>query len=82
MMKREILSISGHGVKGQGQIFTLCMYKTYTGYSYCPITFKLFMLIAHDERMNSIGFWSQGQGQGQIWHSVYKTFRTQYRLEL
>ena len=27
-MKKEILPISGHEVKDQGQILTLCMYKT------------------------------------------------------
>ena len=32
-----------------------------TDYSFCPITFKLHMLIVHDERRNPIDLGSQGQ---------------------
>ena len=57
-------------------------------YSFCLITFKLHMYISHDERRNPIDFGSRGRGtllilglgvkgQGQLWHSVYKTLWTQ-----
>ena len=79
MMRGETLLILGHGIKGQGQLGTLCI-KTCghnTDYSFCPITFKLHMYIVHDERINTIdfGLW------GTVMHSVYKTLWAQYRLQ-
>ena len=32
-----------------------------SGYSFCPNTFKLHMLVVDDERKNSIDFGSRGQ---------------------
>ena len=37
-------------------------------YSFCPINFKLYMHIRHDERRNPIDFGSRVKGQGQLWH--------------
>ena len=36
------------------------------------------MSVIEVERKNPIDFGSQSQGQGQIWHSVYKTLWTRY----
>ena len=60
MMRQGILLIFGHSVKGQGQIWhfeTPCGHDT--GYSFCPITFKLHMQIIHDARRNPFDFGSR-----------------------
>ena len=41
-------------------------------YSFCPITFKLHMKVVDDEGRDRFYFWSLGQGQCLLWHSVYK----------
>ena len=50
-----------------------------TDYNFCLITFKLHMLVVHDERRNTIDL---GHGvKGQILHFVYKTLWARYRLQ-
>ena len=52
-------------------------------YSFCPITFKLRMHNHHDMmRGGTLLIWGHGvKGQGQLWHSVYKTLWTRYGLQ-
>ena len=52
-----------------------------TDYSFCPITFKLHIEVVDGERRNPVDFGSRVKGQGQLWHSVYKTLWTRFRLQ-
>ena len=83
MMRGGTLLILGHTVKGQVNFDTLCIRPCGhdTDYSFYQITFKLYMYVAYDERRNPIDFGSQVKSQGQLWHSVYKTLWTRYRLQ-
>ena len=63
MRRGGTLLILDHGVKVQGQRWH-SIYKPSrhdTDYSFCPITFKLHMQVANDERRNPIDFGSNGQ---------------------
>ena len=74
--------ILGQGVKGSISTLALCIKPCGhdTDYSFCRITFKLHMQVVDDERRNPIDFWSGVKGQGQLWHSVYKTLWARCRL--
>ena len=72
MMRGGTLLILGCGVKGQGQGQGQRLYSVYktlgfdTDYSFCPITFKFYMLVLDDERRNLIDLGFEVKGQGQL----------------
>ena len=62
MMRGGTISILGHGIKGQIQLWH-SVYKTLwtrSDYRFSPITFRLHMQVVDDERRNPIDFGSWG----------------------
>ena len=77
------LLILGNRVKGQVIFGTLCIKSCGpdTDYNFCPITSNftctLFMM-----RGGTLLILGHGvKGQGQLWHSLYKTLWARYRLQ-
>ena len=60
IMRGGILLILGHGSKVKVNFGTLCIRPCGhdTDYSFCPITFKLYIKVVDDERRNPIDFGS------------------------
>ena len=59
MMRRGTLLILGHKVKVNFGTLCIKLCGHYKDYSFCPITFKLYMHIIHDERRKTIDFGSK-----------------------
>ena len=62
---------------------TLCIWPCghNSDYSLCPITFKLHMHFTMMRGGTLLILGHGVKGQGQLWHSVYKTLWTRYRLQ-